>query len=343
MHFPETYNPKRLNSKPLMTDINDKMALPYLNFQMALPEDFILVSNINNLPTTQNPLIDTAYFKSPDNDIEVLVQISFIIHEVALENYLIQTETLSGESVLEKRRINNNEDEPDRLTQKTFPDKQVWVTRRRAQKVWNGNGAFVIIINASCNKNNYEKYAELLCAIVSEFKLLKKDLYDKAERLKLVSRRYPLDFATYIPMSWKEKHHHYNTTEYLNLIFTKDIRGRTKGIMTLFCRKVTPDFYDKSHVMNTARDRLIRLGQDMDDIKTNEYSDLPGFDFVQEGFIKLTDKKNKSTNEAHFYLAQKKMTWFYAEVFGANKDSDFESWAINSRAINLLIENFKSI
>lgn len=344
LFFPTYYNRQALDSYQMRTFTNKDAEMDELKFSVQVPTGFKLIKKDIEPPTVDMPLTDLAYFKSENGDIEVIVQCNHIQYEVSLEHFYQYTARLQQETELEKRLINNNEDKPDMLTQRTFPDGQTWVTRRTGYKVWNGEGAFIITINAATNINDYAKYAELIYAIISSLEPLKKPEWQLAERLLMVSRRHPVDFATYIPVSWKEYHHHSDTMDEMNLVYTKTLRKSISGIMSMCCI-AEYKIGGTEAILRKCHKGYLDQGADLSHMKLTKADDLNIFSNVMKGTVDFPQEqgKEKKKNNITFYLAKKGNNWIYLEMFGPAKDTDYEAWSLNDRAFEIMRAKMASV
>jgi len=314
-----------------------------LHFSIRLPEGFNKVSEEGNAPSLQKPYIDAAYFKAGNGNAEVLVQVSAIEHEVSLLNYYLNFINEGKEQLLDYRLINDNQDQPDILSEMTFPDNQRWLTRKTGFKVWNGSGAFVVTINAACNATKYhEDAAHVILAIAQSLKPLYPVEYAFAEIQYLITRRYPLDFACYLPVSWHELHHHNNTMDYMNLSYIKKINGNPIGILFIQVKAVAQNETFEtilSHFHKAYSERYT-----INNLHLHPTKRLKCFsEKVLEGCATLQPQEAEITafNTINFYLTKYNSNWLYIEMFGHAKEENFEAWAVCDRALDLMKESFK--
>lgn len=344
LFFPISHNKQVAEDYGLRTYVNKESQMEEMKFSIRIPSSFTLIKKMDEPPVPEMPVADLAYFKSTGGDLEVIVQCTHIQYEVSLEHFYHYTAELSGEQEVEKRLINQNEDKPDLLAQRTFPDGQTWVTRRTGYKVWNGAGAFVITVNAATNINDYVKYAELLYAITSSLQPVKQPEWTLAERLAMVSRRFPVDFATYIPISWKEYHHHSDTVDEMNLVYTRTLRKSISGMMSMCCiaeYKVG----GTEAVLKKCHKGYLEQGADLSNLRLMKTDDLQIFNNVMKGTVDFPQEHGdqKKKNNITFYLAKKGNNWIYLEMFGPAKDTDYEAWSLNDRAFEIMKERIVAV
>lgn len=344
IYFPLKYHKKDLDGYPMKQWANEKATMPEMKFSLQVPVCFKLIRADMEPPSIDRPFIDCAYFNSPEKDIQVLVQCSFIQSEVSLDNYFLYFVNIAHETVLEQKADRGGE-KPDILLQKKFADGQTWITRKTGFKIWNGHGAFVIIVNAACNKNDYTKYASLFLAITSSLRPLQTPIYNKAERLKILTRRFPFDFATYIPYSWKEVHRHNDTMQEMRLMYAKELRGSVTGVFSIWCFLFDTSFYTIRHVLEKVHKLYKDQGYNLTELKLMETGELRGFSNAVKGYLNIFNNKENIANPSNltFYLGKKNKAWFYIEIFGPAKETDFEAWALNDTAMEIAIRNLVSI
>jgi hypothetical protein len=336
LYFPTAYNKQALAADPLKQYEHKDAQRNEMRFTIGYPASFRVVGRSFDEPTVGQPFIDCLFLESASGDLQVIVQCSYMQYEVSLENYYEQMMLQAGEMQLDKRLINDQKDKPDILSQKNFPDGQIWVTRRTGYKVWCGEGAFVITVNAATNLENYTRYAELIYAIASSLQSVVKPEWTLAERLLLVSKRYPVDFATYIPISWKEYHHHNDTVDEMNLVYTKTYGNTLSGMASMCC---VPEYKvgGKDEMLKKCHQGYLAMGADLSRIRI-EKSDINSLSNAIKGSIEFPLEKNKPNSLLTFYLAKKGTNWVYMEMFGPAKETNFEAWALNDRALEIMKE-----
>lgn len=335
-YFPTAYNRQALEADPLRPYEHKGAQRPEMSFAIRHPASFRVVGKNITQPTVDQPFVDCVFLESASGDIQVIVQCSYMQYEVSLEHYYERMMENAGETLLDKRLINDNEDRPDILSQRRFPDGATWLTRRTGYKIWCGEGAFVMTINVATSLPNYTKYAELVYAISSSLQPIAKPEWPLAERLLLVSKRFPVDFATYIPVSWKEYHHHNDTVDEMNLVYTKTYNNTVSGMASMCC---VPEYKvgSKEDMLKKCHQGYLAQGADLSEIHT-EKSDINSLSNVLKGAVDFSLGKDMPKSSLTFYLARKGSNWVYLEMFGPAKKTDFEAWALNDRALEIMKE-----
>ncbi len=345
VYFPTELNAAAIRGVRFQDWSNDRHTSELLKCTMMIPDFLFLFKSDNNPPVPAVPFVDLGYFRDREQNqtFEVIIQAGAIQHEISLVDYYTYLAKVSQEEVMQLRLIDNNTEKPDFLVSKRFLDGQTWVTRRTGYKVWMGGGAFVVTLNIACNMNYYYQNADLFYYMLSTFRPVNVPEYALAERLKLFSKRYPVDFASYIPFSWSEMHHHNDTMDEMKAGFTKRFKDRISGGFTV--NAVSMRQYPTSEmVLWYYLKEYFDKGLDFNTISLQKASVFDGFDTVADS-INFTYYSGGSATQYNltFYLGNDSNNWLYVEMFGLAKGQDFDAWAINKRTLQLFIENFKTI
>jgi hypothetical protein len=310
-----------------------------LNFEIAIPKTWRQIRDGHSAPIPKQPFVDLAGFQDlPSPTRQVVVQASAIQHEVGLSDYLSHLNQLDGYSLIEQRLADNDPDQPDRLIRRKLRNGQVWIGRQTAYKVGIENGAYVVVLNAGCLVAQYRKDAGLLDRIVKSFGPASTPDFGFAERLKIVSQRMPIDFASYLPASWKEIQPSCCRHDEMRRSFVKLFRGRQIGGLTIHFS--TKERYPRSR--DFVRQALLNWN---DVSKTKAKIDLGPrvADFsLQRGITRLKFERDPSRNyDLEFYWGSFNRERLYIELVGPDKKQDFEAWAINRRALQHFFREFR--
>jgi hypothetical protein len=340
--FPTIADTKNLNLKKW---INNESISEEMRFEILLMSQGDVIKQDIDFPTVEKPVIDCIFYENKSLKVQVIVQCMFIESEVSLQHYMEYFSMQANEKILEQRCINNDCDKPDMLASRSFDDGETWITRRTAYKRWAGEGAYVIIANVATDQKLYNQNAALLFAISNSLKPIGIPEYDKAERLKLVTKRYPLDFATYLPWSWEDVHHHNDTLQKMNLVYTKTIRGEIKGVFSITCRLWSEDFNEMNDVLKEVHKPYKVQGINLNGFTLSKTDSVKGFPNFMKGSIDFPQDTagGSKKNNISFYIGKKNNAWFYSEIFGPAKETDFEAWAINDRAMEIANENMHTL
>lgn len=346
LYFPTELNSEVTRSMRFREWNNQDHKTNKLRCSIIVPEYLLLFKSNLNPPVPSTPVIDLGYFRDREQNptLEVIIEASVIQHEISLSDYYIYLAQQSQEEVLQLRYINEDTDKPDMLLSKRFPDGQTWITRRTGYKVWMGeNGAFVVTLNMACNQNYYYQNADLFYYILSTFRPVHPPEYQLAERLMLFTRRYPVDFAAYVPMSWKEVHHHNDTMQEMKACWTKTYKKQISGFLTVNAATLR-QYPTAESILWPYLNAYFDKGLDFNVINTREANVFGKFHTVADS-INFTYRRGNESMEYNltFYLGNDADHWFYVEMFGPSKVQDFDSWAINKRTLQLFIENFKTV
>jgi hypothetical protein len=316
-----------------------------LKFEFSLP-DFLQLHRADTIcPAPKMPFVDLGYFKDKLQRVEVIIQASAMQHETALEDYFTYFAMQSGEQIIQQRLIDQDPDYADQLLLKKFADGETWITRRTGFKTWMGEGAFVITLNMSCNEAVYNDYADVFFFMIHSFRMLQAPDYQMAEELRLVSRRYPLDFATYLPTSWIEDHHHSDSLTEMNASFKKSFRDVVSGLLNINVLTIDNQAEEPKEVLDKFLEKYKSQGLQVSKMKFENTKELPGFGSVltsKHDFV-LKQEKHKIGLYLELYLVRKTNLWLYIDLMGFGREQDFEAWAINKRCMQLLLKHFKTL
>lgn len=335
--FPLNIDKDKLKEVSFKSWQYNKIKNSALHFSIEVPESFKLLKSFDVLPSVQAPVIDCAYFKEERMQMEVIIECSYLPTEIYLSHYYEQLSKSAGEELIEQRFLMDDLDKPDMLTSRKFKDGETWITRRTGYKIFIGDGAYVLTLNIAANITVYNDLADLVYAIFSSFTLANKPAYALAERLRLFSRKDPGDFATYIPFSWVELHHHNNTLKKFNAVFTKKLRNKVIGMLNI-STLAKSEAKTEEEALTVFHSGYEKQGIKAHAIKTSASKEIPCFKTVQKGTGVF--KNPEGENELTFYIAEHKKCWFYLELFGPAKSNNFEAWAVNTRALNLVASHF---
>ncbi len=347
--MPEIKFPTRKSSALQHADFqpwsNDQHGSPELRFSLAVPGSMKLFQSSDHEPTPRKPLVDLAEFRDqPDSPtMEILVQATAIKEEVALRHYLLTWSKILGEEVIDRRPTKSGNRQPDFLISRSFRDGQTWVARRTAFKVWMGYGAFVVFLTVSCEASRYAELDQTLDTVLKSFKPVETPEHPYAEQLKLLSKRDPFDFATYLPISWENIHHHNDTLDKMRACFVRRFRGAQIGGLTTFCA-ARDQHQGSREFVREAMSSWESFGVDLNSIEVTTGPDL-GEIPTRGGMTNIVFKQDEKSTEytLQFIWASLPDCRFYVELMGLSKQEHFGAWAVNQRALSLFISEFKHL
>jgi hypothetical protein len=345
LYFPIDFNKEALKWIRFKDWSNTDHRNHSLKCVLSLPDFMVLFNSNPEPPIPQMPFSNLAHFRDREQNqtIEILIQASVIQSEVTLLDYYGYWAQKSKEELIQTRFVDNNTDKPDMLLSKRFSNGQTWITRRTGYKVWMGHGAYVVTLSIACDLTYYAQNADLFFFIITSFRPSYTPDYNLAERLTLFSRRYPVDFATYVPMSWEEVHHHNDTMQEMKSCLTKTYKKQISGVLTVNTATLR-QYPTTETILWPYLNAYFNKGFDFNAIKTREANVFGRFHTVADS-INFTYRLGAESMEYNltFYLGNDTDHWFYVEMFGPSKVQDFDAWAINKRALQLFIENFKTV
>jgi hypothetical protein len=344
-------NSMALNSAPeidsvaqgLKTWMNAGCLCTELEFQLDVPELAVLRKSSRELPSKQSPLVDLAGFRVRDglNPLEIVVQGTVMKHEVALRDYFNLWSEVGNETILDACLIDDDPDRPSVLLSRQFPDDQTWVTRRYGFKVWQGFLAWVITVNVACPAENLEMNATLMQTIAESLRPVHPVEYGFAEHLRLVTRGVPVDFASYLPISWQELPHRHDQPGPMRNFWRRELRGKYSGAFGIVAAN-KDEFSTSELFLREAVSTWEPLGIDAEKTILERPSHLGEWKTVRSVQELVSDKAGKAVaHRLELMLADTGSHWFYAEVMGPSPEQDFEAWAVNHRALDLFISHFR--
>lgn len=318
---------------------------PELQFRLRMPTTAICGKSTRDTPSRSRPLVDLAWFRIPDaaTPVEILVQATAVEHEIFLRDYLQQWAKFGGEEVLELDLEEGDPERPGFWLQRVHPDGQTWLTRRTAFKVWNGSVGEVVTVNAACPLERGVFCRSLLEAIAASFEPVHRAGHRLAEILRLVSRGAPLDFATYLPVSWQELPHRHDQAGHARFTFLRKLRGITSGVLSIITADKT-EFANSDDFLLEAISTWQPFGIDPRKIA---FEPVPGPrpGRTVRGAIAMPARDGSGGDALSLELLCTEFGshWFHAEVIGPSAGRDFEAWAINHRTLDLFARNLKTV
>ncbi len=316
-----------------------------LRFQVRFPTELGEIQELDFEPNETMPVVDLAHARNAGEswNLEFIVQASLLQDEVALSHYLTRWMDLGKESMLSDECIEGDQDRPNFLSERTFEDGEVWVTRRTAFKIWNGAGAYVLILNIACPKGMYEQRAAQMLEIANSFSPFVPPEYNLAERCVLISRRFPVDFATYLPMSWRDQGSVDQGVESMKTCYARHMGKTPIGLLTISSGKFTTH-RDFKKTAREALAPLVSMGLDLEELQLKPerpmVNMLPTFSVQQELVGDSTE--NSMACSLDYWIVCGHTAWISLEMLGVTRRQDFEGWAINQRCMHLLRREFRS-
>jgi hypothetical protein len=99
-------------------------------------------------------------------------------------------------------------------------------------------------------------------------------------------------------------------------------------------------------MLSKCHDGYKKQGFDLSNLKIEKSDDFLQFTNVIKGQVdiqKETKPQKQTKDNITFYLAKKGNNWVYMEMFGPAKTSDFEAWALNDRALEIIKDKMITI
>lgn len=177
--------------------------------------------------------------------------------------------------------------------------------------------------------------------VMDSFQLSMAPAHSYAEPLRLVTRCKPLDFASYLPISWKQPPNQHDGTGPVRLAFMRELRGAKSGVFSIFVAD-KDTFPKREDFLREATSTWAPLGFDPQAIASEPASKLGNA--LTVGGIHTFTSRNSTFPIAYaieLIVADFDSLWFYAEVLGPSAEQNYEAWAVNHRALDLFIQHFR--
>lgn len=310
---------------------------PELRVRFAMPEGTVCGKQSRAFPSEKSPVIDLAWLRlfDPATPLEIIVQASTMQHEVGLDDYYRLWSRNAGDDI---RDISNVDADPDRTTvlfSRTGDDGVAWVTRRTGFKVWQGQHAWVVTLNVACPEERLTACEPLVGSIADSFQPLTPVEHRHAEILRLVTRGAPVDFATYLPMGWRELPHRHDQPGPQRFAFTRKRDDRTCGVLMVVA-DAKSSHASCEDFLAEALSTWQKHGLTPRQLEFCAPRPAGNWQAVHATTTLMTELDGRKTESLHrCWLADAGQNWLYAEVFGPSSAADFESAALNRRALDL--------
>ncbi len=303
---------------------NDTHPDPRLRFKVSIPANLSLKHSASQTPGPRIPGVNLARLNDPQDDrgLEIVVQASWIEHELLLHDYYKRWAEFDGETLIASHQWGNDGDQTDILTSRTFDDNQCWLTRRRGFKVGNGHAAYIITINCACEAEKYEQRQAVIDAVMDSFQLTTPPVHPYAEPLRLIARCQPVDFASYVPISWKESSHVHGEPGPTRYVFIRELHGAKSGVFSIFVAD-KDTFPKREDFLREAVSTWEPLGLDAQEIILESTSNLGSAQTVR-GSLRFTSRDSSATltYSLGMIVADFDSHWFHAEVVGPSADRE---------------------
>jgi hypothetical protein len=337
--------PSVLSEEAPLTDWNNAdHPRQELRCRLQLPAGAVCGESTRLWPGDSRPVVDLAWFRvfDEDNPLEIIIQASAMQHEVALRDYYRLWSRSSGEEELDLVLVNDDPDAPNQLVERAFPDGQKWITRRAGFKVWQGFLGWVVTVNVACPAARFADNAQLLKSIAGSLVPAEPAEYRLAEHLRLVTRGQPVDFASYLPLSWKELPHRHDDDAPLRNVWLKKLRDQTTGTFSLVAAGKEQFSTSESFLaeaVSTWKAQCVDPQQLQFDppTTTGSWKTVRG-----QQDVTIDQPGGPIEYRLELLLADTGTHWFHAEVFGPSPGNDFEAWAINRRALDLFTRQLRT-
>lgn len=231
----------------------------------------------------------------------------------------------------------------DVLTSHEFGDDQV-ISRIRVFKNYDfeHKGANFVMVKISCSQKNYGALAEDFLHCVKFFTLINDSKWHLAEDLKSINLDVPANYSFFYPGSWQYMERYNNEKmSYFSLSLSGEEKafGRISGCF--LCHDTT---INKETVCNFIVENLKDNKYSMmDDIRLDEEQNIfnKNISELWSGTFSVSDEQNRN-GELVVSAGQIENAWFYFLGVSANRTSNFLSWAVVKRAMDIIINSLNN-
>ncbi|HHQ6725416.1 TPA: hypothetical protein ACSTNG_005279 [Serratia fonticola] len=298
--------------------------------------------NINELGVTMIGLYRTVAEKPY---LEVAVAYEYIKNEMNASDWLYRVLDLMGETIIHRKEyFSESGIYTDVLTQKIYNDEKM-ISRFRVQKDsdMHMSGANFFMIKATCHSENYELLAEDVLQSISWLELINKNDWSMAESLKGVNSSFPTDFCFYYPNSWSLREAKDNVGNLKRYILSYELNGEDINMMNLYFA-VMDDDVTAQFICDTLSRRLGRI-TNISALQLRNVSPALNSKVDELWLVdtEVADKQSQQKGELKIYVGRINNLWFYFEMLSPLKGKDFYHWAINRRALSIIINSLNNM
>lgn len=310
------------------------------HFQIVIPRSWRPVDIAPETASESNPLPTVAFFRSvaePRGEIEV--QMLLLPREVAPGEWLeIYLETIEQEILHRRDLPTPGGTVSDFLTRAEMPEGTV-VYRWLAIKDLNR----LFILQARTLEANYIEFAPFADAFfvaVSSFTLMNPSDWELAEQLQTFSRAEPADFLIYVPDSWTLLQNDSSNSNALVLDIKNIVDFKTLGFITFSVIKRSEEADAQSLTDKYIAD-LRKNGVQVSGMVLTATESRGELESCQQAIAEAT--RNEAGMEIRVFVGANPDGWFLCGLFGVSREQDSQTWLVNKRAFEILVERLKTV
>lgn len=279
-----------------------------------------------------------------DRYLEVVVAYETVTNEINGSDWLYHILELMGETIINKKESSfESGNYADVLTQKKFGD-ETMISRFKVIKDSDeeSGGANLFLIKSTCHEKNYVALHEDMLQSISWLFIINGNEWKLAEMLKSITTKTPTSLYFYYPGSWAIRKIDVQMDNFSHYALSREIEKTTKTMMNLFFMALNKDV-TAQFIFNTIFQRLDK----------NLLVSTPTLIKVDSTFNKHIDElwwgETQAATEDNLvhavmnvYVGKIGELWFYNESISPLQEDSFYSWAINKRALEIVVNSINN-
>jgi hypothetical protein len=308
---------------------------PAFHFSVMLPKTWNPLDTPVVPPAVGGPLVSLGVYRNATLvTAEVEVHACMLSREVAPAQWLDIYLNRLGVEVLARREVETEGGTvADILTRSPTGDEPV-VTRWLAMK----NHDHLFLLEGRALAPNYPSEAETIFLALTSVNLLNPVNWPLAERLLSFSRRFPGDFLLLYPESWELTEDPYNSEKVLQIKLVQRVEQVTVGTM-VFATVAPATESDPQKIVDHFADDLRGGGMTLAALPL--VPDAPRLGFEKTWMMTAPAKFGPVATEVRVWMGKRADAWFFLGLFGPARAADDESWAVNTRAFEVVLRYLK--
>lgn len=306
------------------------------HFSIVLPKGWGPLDTPVAAPAPGGPLVSLGVYRNATLvTAELEVHACILAREVAPAHWLDIYLTRLGYTVLTRREIETEGGlVADVLTRNETGDEPV-VTRWLAMK----NYDRLFLLEGRALAPNYPSEAEALFLGVTSVNLLNPIDWPLAERLRSLSRHLPGDFLLLYPESWTLTEDPGNSERALQIKLTQRVEDTVVGTIT-FATVARSAEFDQHKLLERFVDDIRRGGATVEAPPLLPGAPHPAVDKTWQTAAHAA--LGPIDTELRVWIGERPEAWFFAGLYGPTRAADEESWAVNTRAFEVVLRYLKT-
>ncbi|MFQ5569493.1 MAG: hypothetical protein ACE5G0_07445 [Rhodothermales bacterium] len=308
---------------------------PDFHFSLLLGQNWRPVDVPSEAPEPGEPSV-IAYFRSLDRPGlrgEVEVTALLLPREVAPADWLDAYLEHHGHTVVNRREEATPGGAVADVLTRSWGERGWLISRWTAIKDFNR----LFVIQARSYEPYYYKHTQAFFVALSSFEVLHTSGWPYAERLLSFSRRYPGDFCFFYPESWQlqvdpDSHMHALGVDVVN----------QHGDAPLGKMRLNTVAREHLHNVQELADQYVETLKATDlevpPIRLFPREEVGGFEEMWEG--KATVSTGSDGLDIRLTAGKRPDAWFLVALLCPTRETDVESWAVNKRAYEIMLDRF---